>query len=200
MPTALFYRVFRKTLPAVRGPTCPPSNESHPCETGTDLPSSAWQKLRHRAGREAAWGFTSALREVRADRIVLGSKMDVKVTYQKHGPGSSGQHIAPAVVTARRVEMDTTGTPVKLTAIAMALMMFTRWSPGSWWRTGRDHAGPQTVSNRPPKPPVAPATTPRPASAVPPQAASRNVTSTWHTAQSAEKTIGVVKDTAIGGG
>ena len=89
MPTALFYRVFRKTLPAVRGRTCPPSNGIASLRKGTGLarPSALANMPTPEPVEKLAWGVPRRpLREVRADRIVLGSKMDVKVTYQKHGP------------------------------------------------------------------------------------------------------------------
>ena len=63
--------------------------ESHPCETGTGLarPSAlANMPTPDRVEKLGGGVPRRGSREVRADRILLGSKMDVKVTYQKHGP------------------------------------------------------------------------------------------------------------------
>jgi ABC-type phosphate transport system substrate-binding protein len=92
--------------------------------------------------------------------------------------------------------------PWKLTAIAMALMVVTAVVTGivvaNW--TGTKPAQETVSTPAPAKPPAAAATTPRPASAVPPQAAIEKCNQYVATPPSQrDKTIGVVKDTAIGG-
>jgi hypothetical protein len=95
--------------------------------------------------------------------------------------------------------------PWKLTAIAMALMIVTAVVTGIVVanRTGTTPAQQAVSTPSPAKPPAAPAaaaTTPHPAATVPPQAAIEKCNQYAATPPSQrDKTIGVVKDTAIGG-